>query len=373
MTHRVNLTKNGAYWLARWRDDEGNPRSKSLGNRKHVTKSEAKARVLDLEQTFVGNPRARGSRKSPHLSVWFERYCELRKGDLDPRTITLHRKTVAYLTEWAQDVRLDQITPERAEDFPAFIRHKDLSPETVSLHTRNARVIFEWARRRRLVASNPFADVKVQGAGGVRRFHYVSLTDLDKILAECPDDRWRAMFSLCRRAGLRFGEAWRLRWADVNWTEGTLAIHPEDDRETTKQRYRVVPMDPDLARMMLECHERATEGRAAMLSQNNVFRQATAIIKRAGLPAYSKPFHALRKSLETDWLGRYPVMTVCKMLGHAPTVAAKHYHQVHDSEIKAITGGVDPVAALTKRMAELEEENAKLRESVKTAQNPVPS
>lgn len=366
MSHRVTLTKNGDYWLARWKDDDGNPRAKSLGNRKHVTKGEAKALCLDIEQDFVGNPAAKGTKRSPTLSTWFTRYSELRKGQIDARTLSMHRKTAENLEEWAGDVRLDRITAARAEDFPSFIRDQGVTEETVSLHVRNARVLFEWARRRRLIAVNPFVDVKVQGAGGVRRFHYVKLTDLEKILAECPDDRWRAMFALCRRAGLRFGEAWRLEWADVNWKDGTLAIHPEGGRETTKQRYRVVPMDPELARLMLECHERATEGRAAMVPQNNVFRQATAIIKRAGLPAYPKPFHALRKSLETDWLGRYPVMTVCKMLGHAPTVAAKHYHQVHDSEIKAITGGVDPMVAMAKRMAELEEENARLR-----AENPV--
>ncbi len=54
-------------------------------------------------------------------------------------------------------------------------------------------------------------------------------------------------------------------------------------------------------------------------------------------------------------------MTVCKMMGHAPSVAAEFYHQIHESEIKAFTGGTDPLPdaqAEIARLTKLLEENA---------------
>lgn len=370
MNHRVTLTKNGPYWQARWKDDDGFPRAKSLGNRSKVTRRTALALCLDIERQFVTDPTSKGVRRSPVLSAWWTRYESLRGHELDERTLSMHHKTVEYLNQFVGgDFRLDAMTEGRAVDFPAWLARqagragKTLSPETVGLHVRNAKVLFAWAKRRKLIPANPFAEVTPPKSKGTKRFHFVTLDDLAKILDACPDDGWRAVFALCRRAGLRRGEALRLTWADVDFGAGTLAIRPEDDIETTKQRFRVVPMDPVLARFMVELHERAGKSpRVCPVGANNLDRSARDIIKRAGLPNYAKPFHALRKSLETEWLQRFPVMTVCKMMGHAPSVAAEFYHQIHDTEIKAVTGGTDPLAEAQAEIARLK---AMLEQGVK--------
>lgn len=68
-------------------------------------------------------------------------------------------------------------------------------------------------------------------------------------------------------------------------------------------------------------------------------------LQRAGLPRYSKPFHSLRKALESEWLSKHPTASVCKWLGHHPVIAMKHYHRTTDVELAAVTGsGVAGVA-----------------------------
>jgi len=78
--------------------------------------------------------------------------------------------------------------------------------------------------------------------------------------------------------------------------------------------------------------------------------------------AWAKPYHTLRKNCETDWLAAYPVMDVCRWLGHSPTVAMKHYHQTTASTMRRAAGLVaDPAT-------ELEAEVRRLREArIRTA------
>ena len=45
----VSLNRNGAYWLARWRDQAGKCRGKSLGRVDAMSKAAARAAAHDLE------------------------------------------------------------------------------------------------------------------------------------------------------------------------------------------------------------------------------------------------------------------------------------------------------------------------------------
>lgn len=75
-----------------------------------------------------------------------------------------------------------------------------------------------------------------------------------------------------------------------------------------------MPIQPRLFEILSEAKsERVGNGQAVVpMSSNNRRRNFLVIINRAGLSEWPSPFHALRKSLTSDWLSEYPVMDVCK-------------------------------------------------------------
>jgi hypothetical protein len=52
------------------------------------------------------------------------------------------------------------------------------------------------------------------------------------------------------------------------------------------------------------------------------------IIKRAELIPWTKPFHNLRATRETELAAEHPLHVVCAWMGNTATIARKHYLQV---------------------------------------------
>lgn len=330
----VRLNINGDYWLAKWTDHLGRRRARSLGNRAKMTKREALAVCADIGHKEAANPSRDG--KAPTLEEWGAKYLALREHELAEGTLALHKKTVAYLVEHYQGVRIDALTRMDAKEWRGKLAEKKLAAGTIAMHIRNAKVLFETAVELDLIDANPF-DREVGTAPRVAK-NWAEITDADlgKILDACPDDEWRRLFALCRWAGLRIGEVQRLAWDDIRWDAHELAVVPPGS-ETTKKRYRTVPIRPELYRMLTDGHWHGGSGLVADVGKYNIDRTARAIIKRAGLAPYSKPFHTLRKCCETEWMARCPVLDVASWLGHSPTVAAAHYTRPTAESVARVT------------------------------------
>ncbi len=197
---------------------------------------------------------------------------------------------------------------------------------------------------------NPFVHLSGTSPKIDKDWHNVSHEDLQKLLGVCDAD-WRALFALCRLAGLRRGEALRLRWADVDWNEHRLTIVPEDGRESTKQRRRVVPIEQELHDILLEKFDQASDGQELVVNVNgaNVDIMARRRIRWAGFEVWSKPFHTLRKNRETDWAQDYPQYVVAEWMGHSIDVSANHYLKVPQELYRKAAGSAAECAAVTRR------------------------
>lgn len=349
----VQLHSNGLYWQARWYDSVGKRCTESLGPKAEVSKRAAVKLCEALAITHAVTPAARDVGKAPTLEAWGVQYIGLRD-DLKDGTLELHRKTLDYLeARFGGARRLNDITDGMADDFRVWLGKQPVRPgggeaktkrtlgkQTVAGHIRNCKVIFERARKRKLIPSNPFDDVSGAAPAVSKTWAEISRADLDRLFDKCPSAGWRCLFGLARLAGLRRGEALRLSWADFDQDARTLAVRPEGGEEGTKQRARVVPVDPRLYAVLREAYDEAPE-RAVLVcglgDETAVDKQARAIIAAAGLPAYSKPFHTLRKLVETEWLAEHPAMLVCDWMGHSPTVAARHYHRSRAEDYARVT------------------------------------
>ena len=222
-------------------------------------------------------------------------------------------------------------------------------------------MIFGLAVRLEQIPTNPFEHVK-SGGTVASEWRYIPLDELDRILAACPDDDWRRAFALARLAGMRRGEILRLTWGDVGGS--TIRVLPEVvggvRREGTKQRTRTVPVQPRLSRKLKGGGPR--DELVCRIPTENLHRTALSIVRRAGVEVYAKPFHTLKKSLASDWLGEgLPVSDVAQWLGDSVDVLMKHYARFLKGNAARVTGQVDIVAELRERLARLEAENNALK------------
>jgi integrase len=143
---------------------------------------------------------------------------------------------------------------------------------------------------------------------------------------------------LARFAGLRLNEALTLEWADIDFGGNRIRVNEGIDLETTKQRFRVCPIEPKrcptgLTRILTGILGAAPEGSSLAchdVKRNNLRRTALGILRRSGVGEYAKPFHTLRKCRVSEVAVFYAPGILEEWFGHDAEVSRRHYQRVPD-------------------------------------------
>lgn len=101
-----------------------------------------------------------------------------------------------------------------------------------------------------------------------------------------------------------------------------------------------MPIVPELYSLLSEAWDRAPDGATKILtmSRNNLHRNFTIIIERAGLTVWKDMWQTLRRSAETICAMQWPQHMVSGWIGHSVAVSLRHYVQTPDSVFEAATG-----------------------------------
>jgi len=331
--------------MAFWTDVNGKLRSKTLGHTDRVSRRQAKV----LRDRLVVDLDLKPQRpvRSPKLIEFVRRYLDSRT-DIAGSTRREHETTCRYLCAFfGDDMRIDRITRMMAADWRSALARGELahvqrsksrpvsSEATLCKHTRNAKVMFKTAADQELVLFNPFDRLRGKAAPPDKDWHYLPLADLRTLLAMCPNVGWHAFLGLCRLAGLRMGEALRVRWQDIDWDRQRLTVWNPEQRRSTKKRTRVVPICRELYELLSAAFEAANPGEELAVSLDMVNRGGCRgmferIIARAGLTPWRQLFQTLRKNRETDWAQNYPQHAVSTWMGHDMQVSSEYYLQIPD-------------------------------------------
>ncbi len=251
---------------------------------------------------------------------------------------------------------LNSVTEGDAADFKVYLTATEkLAPTTVSKRLQFVRQFFDMARRRKLIASNPFADVKETAPSTTERQRFIERATVDRILAVC-NPTWRLITVLCRFGGLRCpSEVLSLRLAGIDWAAGRVTIDsPKGKRHGKGQR--VIPLFPELRDELQAAWDRAEEGEVYVVCgpDADVYRRAAQgpsgwrnanlrtqylrILERAGVKPWPRLFHNLRASRETELAAEHPIHVVTGWLGNTPAIAMKHYLQITDADFDRAAG-----------------------------------
>jgi integrase len=245
------------------------------------------------------------------------------------------------------DTDMADITPADADRFLVFLRER-YADGTSGPSIKQAKQFFRAAVRGKLIAENPFADIKAPSQVNDERLEFISLETAYKVLEACPDAEWRLIFALARFGGLRCpSEHMALAWADVDWERNRFRV------DAPKTGVRWVPIFAELKPYLEEAFESAAEGEVHVITRYrdtnmNLRTQLQRIIKRAGVEPWGKLFQNLRSTRETELAASHPIHVVCEWIGNSIDVAAKHYLQVTDADFERASNSAPNSALSTK-------------------------
>jgi len=242
---------------------------------------------------------------------------------------------------FGEEKTLASITSGDADEFRLHLL-QSLGDNTTRRMCGRAKQFFRAALRKRLIAENPFGDMRGCNVQPNRaRNFFVTRETAGKVLDACPDAEWRLLFALSRYGGLRCpSEHLSLRWGDVDWEKGRIRIPSPKTEHHAGRDARWIPIFPELRPYLEQAFEQAEPGTEYVITRyrsrnSNLRTQLKRIIQSAGLEPWPKLFQNLRSTRETELAETFPIHVVCTWLGNTQAVATKHYLQVTDEHFEA--------------------------------------
>jgi integrase len=243
--------------------------------------------------------------------------------------------------------RLCDVSPLDVQSLYGKLLERGLSPRSVRYLHAILNSVFKQAVRWQMLARNPAsgAELPKQSRPAVQAF---TPDQAAAFLLAAKSDRYAALFSLMLTTGLRPGEAFGLRWPDVDWKRGTVTVRKAisrvgkewrlEDPKTEKSK-RTIPLPQGVLQELAEHRRGQLEERMSLgaeyqdhglvfaghtgqpLDLRNVAqRHFKVILRRAGLPE-TFTLYSLRHSCATLLLaGGENLKVVSERLGHASIV-----------------------------------------------------
>ena len=260
-------------------------------------------------------------RASSTLEAFLEAYIDGRT-DLKPRTLAKLRTTQEYLVDrFGAEKPLRDIYARRRGQLSS------VPPRRVTARTRPAstchhQAVFHAAARRRLIPSNPFADLKSVTQANPERF--TSCPWRSRPGAGClPDTEWRLIFALSRFGGLRCpSEHLGLRWITSTGNGPNDDPQPQDGTPRGGAS-RVIPIFPELRPYLEPAFEEAPEGADYVITRIGTRTRIYAPIwnassgGRLGALAQAVPESA-GSTRQTELEETFPTHVVCEWIGAPP-------------------------------------------------------
>jgi integrase len=208
---------------------------------------------------------------------------------------------------------------------------KGYSPATKAADIKVLRAVWNWARETKLLANDPFSEVKRGGFINSERLFYVDGDTSRRVLDACPSQEWRALFALYRFGGLRAAEALILRWRDVDFKAGKITVRSPKTEHLGKGA-RQTPLFPQL-RKELEAWKREADASpddrviSRFSEQTNPGPLLSKILRKAGIPLWPRLIQNLRASATMDITRHCRPTDESEWLGHSALVSLQPYQR----------------------------------------------
>jgi len=229
------------------------------------------------------------------------------------------------------EMEIEDIKRPHIKKFQNDLRARELSPATINKYMAVLRVIMKTAMEDEVITVNPCKTVsRVESeASDIKP---LSLSELKRVIAAA-DDYIRPLFITLAFTGMRHGEAFALRWEDVDLGAGVIRItrnrvRGNEKTPKTKAGKRTIEILAPV-RQALEALERKSEY-VFLTAEGKPYnrpidRQWRRACERAGVE-YRRPYE-MRHSYATLCLSRgVPINHLSHVLGHSnPAITGQIY------------------------------------------------
>ena len=261
---------------------------------------------------------------------WSAEYWELKSTTQSSKRQARRR----FFERFDPERRVDTVTKRDAQRFADSLS-ETMSDATKAGTIRDVRRVFNWALDAEMIEKNPFAGIRRGSFKNKSREYYVSIDDYRAMLDACPSRLWRVVLALYRIGGLRFEEALRAQWSDVDFARGRLLVHSPKTERYKGRESRVVPLFPELREELEALWEETPEGGSAFIISGNrstIRKHVERIVFLAGLNRWERLIQNLRSSRAIEVAREFGELAEAEWVGHSPKVARDHYLHVLDED-----------------------------------------
>ena len=268
-------------------------------------------------------------------------YWEAEYYEMKPSTQSSKRQSRRRLFEFFEESRpAASITKQDAARFVSYLKTQ-MSEATRAGIVRDVRRIFNWAKDAGLTRENPFDGIRRGSFQNKTREYYVSLDDYEKMLEASPTQMWRTVLALYRIGGLRYEEALRVEWRDVDFVGRRMLVHSPKTERYRGRESRVIPLFPELY-MELEAQwdETPAGGSPYVISENRstIRKHVDRIVFLAGLNRWERLIQNLRSSRAIEIARDFGELAESEWIGHSPQTARDHYLHLLDADFARAAG-----------------------------------
>jgi len=199
------------------------------------------------------------------IRTWLEEW-KRRKADVTAEaTRKRYKASTKAFTDWLgkrSDKPLESLTVADIRLFRENLTSDGRTAKTAQHYVRDIGSALRTAVREGLLIHNPASglDPLDTSDSSISRTPFLA-RELALLVKHAPSDDWRGVILCGLYAGLRLGDAARLKWKSVDLDEGTLRLIPAKTKR--KKREICVPLHPEL-RAFLEEHPSADDAESPL-------------------------------------------------------------------------------------------------------------
>jgi integrase len=264
---------------------------------------------------------------------------------------------------------LHAVTPKDVRSFRDAERKLGKSPVTVNLAHRTVAAALGAAVKMGYIPTNPATAVDYLSTHEAKvQKETFTLEEIARLLEAAPSDDWRGVILLAAFAGIRLGDALRMKWGNIDLEASgitftpsktarigkklTLPIHPEVEAFLLKHPTGAsdnTPLFPSLAHISVSGELGASTAFRRIIERAGV---ATGIARKAkeggaGHSVSARTFHSLRHGFVTALAhANVAVELRQKLAGHASEGQSLHYTH---PEFAALCAAVEKLPGLQQR------------------------
>lgn len=275
-------------------------------------------------------------RKNPRVADVFRRYSREVLPSLSAATQRLRAYFFKLFLEAGGDVLAADLTSETIDAIKRRLDERFAQASRANALI-TARTAFNWAVDIGILENNPLRGVAAGSKKNKAREYFITREVASVILDKFEKQSFRTLFVLYRWGGLRLGEAFALRWRDVDFAEGRLHV-PSPKTARAGKPERVIPLFSPIRR---ELERERRQGDAAPddciipHSEKKRFRVAlTRAVVDCGLEVWPRLIQNLRASRANEVYRRRGAVVEAAWIGHTEQTAREHYLAVTDEDFR---------------------------------------